>query len=301
MSNISPEIIHRLTDVQGQVWQTVSMAVSEASGIGINFGSAIVTSTRTADLYGELSTPMMVIQFALANQPDLAQVVLIPQETVLQILSMLADAPVREVDENSVAEMRTILEGIVQGICLAAGTLRNETVVASGLSLRFQIFTFPPNLQRAVELSRVQVAIKADDVSGSLMWLMDNETAHHVLSMRLVEDDHETYATPNSPAGAAPGVPTHSDVSGLEILLDVPLQLSVELGRKKMLVRDIVELTSGSIVEIDKAAGEPVDVMVNGRIVARGEVVVIEDNFGVRITEILNPNERLISRLGAAA
>jgi flagellar motor switch protein FliN/FliY len=67
-----------------------------------------------------------------------------------------------------------------------------------------------------------------------------------------------------------------------------------------MLVKDIVELGTGSIVEIDKAAGEPVDVMVNGRLVAKGEVVVIEDNFGVRLTEILNPQER-ISRLGDAA
>jgi flagellar motor switch protein FliN/FliY len=61
-----------------------------------------------------------------------------------------------------------------------------------------------------------------------------------------------------------------------------------------MLVRDVIELGTGSVVEIDKAAGEPVDVMVNGRIVARGEVVVIEDNFGVRVTEILSPQERLL-------
>jgi len=68
----------------------------------------------------------------------------------------------------------------------------------------------------------------------------------------------------------------------------------------KMLVRDVLELGSGSIVEIDKSAGEPVDVMVNGRLVARGEVVVIEDNFGVRITEICNAMERL-NRLNDAA
>jgi flagellar motor switch protein FliN/FliY len=82
--------------------------------------------------------------------------------------------------------------------------------------------------------------------------------------------------------------------------MDIPLEISVELGRVKMMVRDVVELSTGSIVEIEKAAGEPVDVLVNGRLVAHGEVVVIEDNFGVRITEILNPNERL-SKLGEVA
>jgi flagellar motor switch protein FliN/FliY len=90
------------------------------------------------------------------------------------------------------------------------------------------------------------------------------------------------------------------DESGMEILMDIPLEISVELGRKRMVVRDIVELISGSIIEIDKAAGEPVDVLVNGKLVARGEVVVIEDNFGVRITEILSPQERL-QRLNDAA
>jgi flagellar motor switch protein FliN len=90
------------------------------------------------------------------------------------------------------------------------------------------------------------------------------------------------------------------DMNGLELLLDVPLEISVELGRVKMLVKDVIELGTGSIVEIDKAAGEPVDVMVNGKLVARGEVVVIEDNFGVRVTEILNPYDRL-KNLGDAA
>jgi flagellar motor switch protein FliN/FliY len=84
----------------------------------------------------------------------------------------------------------------------------------------------------------------------------------------------------------------------MDVLLDVPLEISVELGRVKMVVRDVLDLGTGSIVEVDKAAGEPVDVMVNGRLVAKGEVVVIEDNFGVRITEILNPAERF--RLDAA-
>jgi len=66
-----------------------------------------------------------------------------------------------------------------------------------------------------------------------------------------------------------------------------------------MMVREVLDLGTGSIIEVDKAAGEPVDVMVNGRLVAKGEVVVIEDNFGVRITEILNPAERF--RLDSAA
>lgn len=80
--------------------------------------------------------------------------------------------------------------------------------------------------------------------------------------------------------------PADENAPNLGIVLDIPLEVSVELGRKRMSIREILDLGSGSIVELDKIAGEPVDLLVNGRLVARGEVVVIEDNFGVRITEI---------------
>lgn len=79
----------------------------------------------------------------------------------------------------------------------------------------------------------------------------------------------------------------------MDMLLDVNLHLSVELGRTSMPVREVLHLGPGSIVELDKLAGEPVDIMVNGKLVARGEVVVIDENFGVRVTEIASPSERL--------
>jgi len=77
------------------------------------------------------------------------------------------------------------------------------------------------------------------------------------------------------------------------MLYDVPLNVTVELGRTRRSVRDILELTQGSVIELDKLAGEPVDVLVNNKLIATGEVVVIEENFGVRITEIVNTKERL--------
>jgi len=82
-------------------------------------------------------------------------------------------------------------------------------------------------------------------------------------------------------------------ISNLELLKDVPIQISVELGRTRMLIKDLLALSSGSIIELDKLAGEPVDILVNGKFIARGEVVVIDENFGVRITEILSPEKRL--------
>ncbi|WP_204486605.1 flagellar motor switch phosphatase FliY [Caldicoprobacter guelmensis] len=87
-----------------------------------------------------------------------------------------------------------------------------------------------------------------------------------------------------------------SDGKGnLDLILDVPLQVSVELGRTRKLIKEILELTTGSVIELDRMAGEPVDVLVNGKVIAKGEVVVIDDSFGVRITDIISPSKRISS------
>jgi len=79
----------------------------------------------------------------------------------------------------------------------------------------------------------------------------------------------------------------------LDLLLDIPLSITVELGRSKKLIREILELVPGSIVQLDKLAGDPVDILVNNKLVAKGEVVVIDENFGVRVTDIISPAERV--------
>jgi flagellar motor switch protein FliN/FliY len=89
------------------------------------------------------------------------------------------------------------------------------------------------------------------------------------------------------------GSTANTEAKNLGMLLDIPLQVTVELGRTKRLIKDILELSPGSILELDKLAGEPVDILVNNKLVAKGEVVVIEENFGVRVTDILSQWDRL--------
>lgn len=83
------------------------------------------------------------------------------------------------------------------------------------------------------------------------------------------------------------------DKENIDLIIDVPLEVSVELGRTKKLIKDILEFGPGSVIELDRLAGEPVDVIVNGKFIAKGEVVVIDESFGVRITDIVSPNKRL--------
>ena len=81
----------------------------------------------------------------------------------------------------------------------------------------------------------------------------------------------------------------------LDFILDIPLELSVELGKAKMLVNDLLQLGQGSIVELNKLAGEPLEVYINRKLIARGEVVVVNEKFGVRLTDIITPMDRVKS------
>jgi len=88
------------------------------------------------------------------------------------------------------------------------------------------------------------------------------------------------------------------DAESLERIMDIPLVVQVELGRSTMPIGDLLQLAQGSIVELAKLAGEPLDVLVHGKLVARGEAVVINDQFGVRLTDIVSPTERIESLQG---
>lgn len=92
-----------------------------------------------------------------------------------------------------------------------------------------------------------------------------------------------------------PELPSNDQAHGIELLMDVALEVSVELGRSHMSIGEILALRTGSVIELDKLAGEPVDVSVNGTLIARGEVVVVDEKFGVRITEVVSKARRLAS------
>ena len=83
------------------------------------------------------------------------------------------------------------------------------------------------------------------------------------------------------------------EIHNLDFILDIPLRVSVELGRTKILVRDLLQLGQGSVVELSKFAGEPLELLVNDKLIARGEVVVVNEKFGLRLTDVISPVERI--------
>jgi flagellar motor switch protein FliN/FliY len=302
MNNL--QLLQRIGELLPAIWDTVSDTVSNNSTEPVRFESPIAMRATSQDVVAELGGNMLMIQFAMASNPDGMQVILVRPDLVLDIAKVLTGLTFDEVDENVLVDIRPFAEAIVQGLCLGLGNALFDTVVATGMGVRFQMLQLPDNLVSSPSIVRTQVAISMENVSGVCVWLMDDVTAAVIGGMNLDDEDEEeefgfdALDTQNKSNKSGAKDKRADATSGMEVLLDVPLEISVELGRVKMMVREVLDLGTGSIIEVDKAAGEPVDVMVNGRLVAKGEVVVIEDNFGVRVTEILNPAERF--RMDAA-
>lgn len=99
----------------------------------------------------------------------------------------------------------------------------------------------------------------------------------------------------DEPPEAPEPVKTHEPPENIDFLLDVPLTVSVRVGTARMLIKDLLQLGQGSVVELDKLAGEPMEILINDKLVARGEVVMVNDKYGVRLTDIVSPIERVKS------
>ncbi len=95
--------------------------------------------------------------------------------------------------------------------------------------------------------------------------------------------------------GEPAGAPAPKNAQSIDFILDIPLEVTVELGRTSMLINDLLQLGQGSVIELNKLAGEPLEIMVNRKLIARGEVVVVNEKFGVRLTDIVSPIERVKS------
>ena len=116
-------------------------------------------------------------------------------------------------------------------------------------------------------------------------------------SINAVLESNTTESTPESPAAKTdekigPSLAGITGSTAINMLMDVNLQFTVELGRTQMSVKNVLELQKGSVVELDRVAGEPVDIFVNEHLMARGEVVVVDDKFGVRVTELIAPETK---------
>jgi flagellar motor switch protein FliN/FliY len=126
--------------------------------------------------------------------------------------------------------------------------------------------------------------ISADDWAAAMAEQVPAAAPGPNASTQVAAPIFEQFSAGGATAGA------HNDI---DMILDIPVQLTVELGRTKIAIKNLLQLAQGSVVELDGLAGEPMDVLVNGCLIAQGEVVVVNDKFGIRLTDIITPSERL--------
>jgi flagellar motor switch protein FliN/FliY len=156
------------------------------------------------------------------------------------------------------------------------------------------------SLQAEIDAARVAAGVMTD-VGSAAPSMPSTPSTPSVPSIQSVASERAASAPGSAPTAVhpiqfmplTPEAPAVDHAHGIELLMDVALEVSVELGRSHMSIGEILALRTGSVIELDKLAGEPVDVSVNGTLIARGEVVVVDEKFGVRITEVVSKARRL--------
>ena len=187
-------------------------------------------------------------------------------------------------DEQSVIRVsfRMEVEGLIDSEIMQVLSIDFAREMVSGLMGSIQPPTPKPTIREAVPIK--DEAATSKNIAQKPALAVENMPSKSQYQQNITVQ----------PAQFAPLTANSLPVSdpNINLIMDVPLQVTVELGRTRKLIRDILELVPGSIIELDKLAGEPVDILVNGKLIAKGEVVVIDENFGVRVTEIVSQFER---------
>ncbi len=135
-------------------------------------------------------------------------------------------------------------------------------------------------------------ASEQDDMAAEWAAALEQQASSAPTQTASEVTDAATQMTPAAFANFAP-TPSNTVSNDLNMVLDIPVQLTVELGRTRIPIKNILQLAQGSVVELEAMAGEPMDVLVNGFLIAQGEVVVVNDKFGIRLTDIVTPSERM--------
>lgn len=317
MSEVSAEVLTQFVAKQPQIWQGVALSLSEQNDTLVEIPTPISTTVPIAELVGLTVDPVLHLQGQFAEQPESPCLFVVGEQpsereaTQKALLEATLGSAPDTLDAAALEAVRAFGAHLMQGLATAFGNLSNKTFTPDQITAKFEPVTFPPNFLTVDEVIATRFTVQLPERTPfTLTWLLTEDLARLLLGMRPAETDPlASLMTPPDPvapppqAPAPPGFNPFAEVEepperNVDMLLDIPLEVSVELGRVTMLVRELLEVGTGSIVELQKAAGEPVEVLVNGRLIARGEVVVVEDNFAVRITEILSPMER-VQKLGA--
>ncbi|GAW92952.1 flagellar motor switch phosphatase FliY [Calderihabitans maritimus] len=317
---LATELTDREKDALGEIGNismgSAATALSQLINQKVTITTPKVIVTTLEELLASFEVPYVVVevQFTEGIQGSNLLIIKVSDAAVIADLMMGGDGKI-EREELSDLELSALGEAMNQMIGSAATSmssmLHNSIKITppNVTQVSLDEDAYQPYLDKEAQVAVVYFKMVVGDlVNSEIMQVIPidiaKKEAEMLLSLSFLEQDKDEPAeavyssSPNQPLPEPTGGPGDKDTAeagtrNIDLILDVPLQISVVLGKTKKQIKEVLNLTSGSIVELEKLADEPVDILVNGTLIAQGEVVVVNENFGVKITNIIDPVERI--------
>ncbi len=285
-----------------EVRQVLTKSLSDLFQRPVMIVEEVQTSDDISNSLSQIDFPKIALMFqsGKGNHP-LNHLILFPDNFVLLSYAwMISEEPAEQVDENHLDGLREIFNQMLGQIRMAIpddsskfhvanlqiGLAESEKDVYQGPG-GFLLVEGQYKLESENETFHIQHLVWSDT------WVAGQQEDSSTGEVMSGEEVDQVQVEPVEFGTLGGNGKVYENSPNIEMLLDVDLEISVELDRKSILVSDLLKLGKGSIIEFNKSAGEPLDILVNGRKFAEGEVVVIDDKFGVRITQLMSPKERL--------
>ena len=311
VSGLSKEESGVLKDISGTSMNAAATALSTILNKQVTIAEPAVNETSPQKVTDNISGAAIVVEAEYSGGIKGPTYIIFLKEHGAMIADLMmggdGTSPPDDINDLYLGALGEAVGQMTESAAASLSSSLGKTVTVSAPKIR--VVDFKKGIPKDLPIFKENKLVEVDynftlgDLSqGKLMQLLPLNIAKPIVTAVMGD---APVAKESSPA-FAPGVhpvqfarlsPTETTQlpANLKLLMDVPMSVSVEIGRKKLTLKNILDLGTGSVVELEKMAKEPVDIFVNGKLIAKGGVVVVDDNFGVRITEIVTPEERLES------
>jgi len=318
-SKASTNVTQFLTEIEkdaiGEIgnisFGTASTTLSQLLNQKVSITTPVVDAVKAELLHEEFPNPHVSIHVEYKQGFKGANVLVIKQQDAQIIADLMLGGdgtkPPEQLEEIHISAVQEAMNQMMGSSSTSLSTIFNTRVDISPPGINMLDLEKGSGLEYLPQEGTAPVMFHTNDVEPTEQHTLDTPVERHVPEptpepVPVPEPRHEPRPEPKAvqktiqPAEFAnfEGGSEQSEQSrNLDILMDIPLDVTVQLGKTRRSIRDILNFTQGSIIELDKLAGEPVDILVNQRLVAKGEVVVIDENFGVRVTDIVSRSKRI--------
>jgi flagellar motor switch protein FliN/FliY len=324
-SGLSPIDRDIISDILNTPFTSAGSTLSTLTGKGIRFTNPSTESRTANELTSELGNNTVCFNTNITGPVNGRIAFVFAQENAVKLAGLMmggAEPSSNAVDSATLQTLKDMLSPVLGMLTVQLGMKLNVSLVGSPPEASIATNARDIKLPEGVTMVKTQFTLNIDGgVSFKVNFIQSLDMANQVLDvskngakaaqqgggaginmnmggggMGMQNPQAVGIRGVSFPSLATAGAPMGNP--NLNILMDVQMALTVELGRTKMYIKDILGLGEGSIIELDKLAGEPVDLLVNGKLIAKGEVVVIDENFGVRVTDIVSPADRIKNAKG---